>query len=376
MAPDNQCYSRYEPGLAISAVPFYWLAHTLVGSSSDPLIGSSIQQLIVSTFSQVVMAGTCALVFLFALHISGSRRHAIEIALLFGITTLAWPYASLFLSQPLVGLLLLAAVFLLVSSDRNSYLHTLIAGVALGWACLVRMDTVVLVAVIAIYLFYQLRRLEMSWQKTINHLGLIAFPVIITITLYGLQNQMRSGTPFQWGYPGEGWTTPFTEGLYGLLFSPGKGLVFFSPVMFLAIIGLVGLWKKGWEAEVALIGGLTIAQLAIYSPWWAWDGGWTWGPRFLVSTQALLVLGLVTWLENKKGRLVVAVAATLGFLVQVIGATTDTMDYMKSSDFSNSEVLFRPEASQIIGQLGNLLERRVYLVVATQANGLLSQSLP
>jgi len=141
--PDGKCYAKYELGLPISTVPFYWLARLLAGPSPATVEGASLQKLIVGVFGQVVMAATCAVVFLFARTISGSRQLAYETAILFGITTLAWPYASLLLSQPLVGLLLLVAVYLLVAGRTDSIQATLVAGIALGWACFVRLDTVV-----------------------------------------------------------------------------------------------------------------------------------------------------------------------------------------------------------------------------------------
>jgi hypothetical protein len=205
-------------------------------------------------------------------------------------------------------------------------------------------------------------------------LALFVTPVLIAIVVNGIQNHMRSGTIFQTGYEGQGWTTPILEGLSGLLLSPGKGLAFFSPLSILAVVGLVILWRTGWRSEATLIGSLFVTQLLFYSRWWAWAGGWTWGPRFLVSTQALLVLGLLPWLENRKGRILVAALATMGFLVQIIGVTTDTADYMTSNQFSYAEIIWKPEASQIVGQLGGLLQRRVYLVVLTQAYGLLSKN--
>jgi len=204
-------------------------------------------------------------------------------------------------------------------------------------------------------------------------MSLLVIPVAIAILLYGLQNNLRSGSFLGVGYPGEGWTTPLWQGLYGLLLSPGKGLIFFSPLTVLGAFGLIGLWKKGWKAEVALVCGLFVAQLALYSTWWAWAGGWTWGPRFLVSTQAFLVLGLIPWLEDKRGRIAVALIATMGFLIQLVGMATDTADYMTRTSYSNTEVLFRPEASQLIGQLGDLFQRRIYLMAATQAYGMFSQ---
>jgi hypothetical protein len=59
----------------------------------------------------------------------------------------------------------------------------------------------------------------------------------------------------------------------------------------------------------------------VYSKWWAWHGGWCWGPRFLVPVIPLLLLpGLAA--ISVKGRWLLATAILLGlagFAVQLGG---------------------------------------------------------
>jgi hypothetical protein len=57
----------------------------------------------------------------------------------------------------------------------------------------------------------------------------------MAITLYLIHQFIRHGQWFQFGYKEERWTTPFSVGLYGLLLSSGKGLIFYSPLAILAL---------------------------------------------------------------------------------------------------------------------------------------------
>src|SRR5206468_1402629 len=83
----------------------------------------------------------------------------------------------------------------------------------------------------------------------------------------------------------EGYSYPVFFGVLALLFSFGKGLLFFAPGLFLPVRrslrqlsgGDYDLGRLYW-GWVAFLVGLLLA----YAPWWAWYGGLTWGPRFLL----------------------------------------------------------------------------------------------
>ena len=374
-SPSGKCYSKYDLGLAITAVPFYLLGRTVYGPAAPGVDTLSPSQLVTGTISQFITAVTCTLLYLLAVHLSKSPKRALDFIFLFGMCTLAWPYASQFLSQPLVGLLLLITVFTLIKTKAEpAYGKFAIAGLSLGWACFTRLDTLPLVLVIAAYAFYQLRQKSWTWPVIFRFMAILLLPVFAAIMAYLAHQFIRSGQWLQVGYEDEGWNTPFGVGLYGLLLSPGKGLVFYSPLAILALLGLRQLWQQGWQAEVTLIGGLFLVQLATYASWWAWDGGWTWGPRFLVSTQPLLILGLLPWLNRPRYRWVLLLFATVAYFVQIIGVATDPSAYLGATHFSYEQTLFLPTASPIWGQLQDLLDLRATLFIANQGYGLFSRS--
>ncbi|MGL5097255.1 MAG: hypothetical protein ACRDD1_16840, partial [Planctomycetia bacterium] len=86
-----------------------------------------------------------------------------------------------------------------------------------------------------------------------------------------------NGLPFS-GRPG--FSYPFLLGLASILFSAGKGLVFFAPGLFapatadLAVAPAAEALRR-WRWYVA---GLVL----VYASWWSWYGGWYWGPRFFL----------------------------------------------------------------------------------------------
>jgi hypothetical protein len=83
-----------------------------------------------------------------------------------------------------------------------------------------------------------------------------------------------------------GFSYPFFFGLLSILFSFGKGLFFFAPGLLLPVRGLVRRIQESIKIELYATYLLWISFLAglvlIYSSWWAWYGGWFWGPRFFL----------------------------------------------------------------------------------------------
>jgi hypothetical protein len=83
-----------------------------------------------------------------------------------------------------------------------------------------------------------------------------------------------------------GWSA---EGLLGLLFSPSRGLLIFSPVILVAAAGVRQAWHEGWRSPLRWCGLALVAQYLLYGSYAVWWGGHTFGPRYLLETLPLAV---------------------------------------------------------------------------------------
>ena len=140
-----------------------------------------------------------------------------------------------------------------------------------------------------------------AWRE--KQLRAIA-PIVLAASLWLLENGVRRGSALVTGYEQDhgfrtllpysgltGFSYPLFFGVPSLLISSGKGLLFFAP-------GLVLAFKRGLEVvrpirDVMVLWLLYLAGLVfVYGGWWAWYGGFTWGPRFLMfaSLPASLLL--------------------------------------------------------------------------------------
>jgi hypothetical protein len=128
-----------------------------------------------------------------------------------------------------------------------------------------------------------------------------------------LENAVRRGDMFDSGYANDGgnrtvlpysgrpgFSYPFFFGVLSILFSFGKGLLFFTPGLFLRYPASGTGTSPGHEAGVRLVYRLWLAVVVglvlVYARWWSWYGGAVWGPRFFLfaSLPASLVLACRT----------------------------------------------------------------------------------
>jgi len=87
-----------------------------------------------------------------------------------------------------------------------------------------------------------------------------------------------------------GFSYPMVFGVLSLLFSFGKGLVFFAPGAFLDMPARND--NPPHSTFVFLARWYLVGLVLVYSGWWSWYGGYFWGPRFLLfaSIPAALIL--------------------------------------------------------------------------------------
>jgi hypothetical protein len=113
---------------------------------------------------------------------------------------------------------------------------------------------------------------------------------------------------------------PVLKGLVWNLVSPYRGLVFYAPATLLFVFGFAAFGRMH-KRQLLLICAIVVYVLMLYSGWWAWHGGWCWGPRFLVPVMPLLLLpGLVAIRSGERWLLpIAAVLGIAGFAVQLSG---------------------------------------------------------
>ena len=404
-------YSKYGLGQSLAAVPFFNL-----GRDNAFTYGLDYNALDVIPFFFVrflpifATATTVWLVYLWGKLLYASVKIGIGLAVLYGLGTSAWPYSRYFFSEPLFTLCIFGAAFVFVLAGRtqNQWGRRgwLVGGGALlGYALLVRVSGVALLPAYVAYLWliqkpfgevgrpllnflgrFNLGRRDTHhkdnqgsialpknppWQPQVKNFLLDgvavtigALPILLVLLWY---NYVRFGSIFNNGYDGEGFTTPPWEGFYGLLFSPGKSVFLYSPILIGVIWAAKGFWQR-FRAE-AVLGGLVIGiTILYYSAWWAWWGGSSWGPRFLVPCLpfAILALGVLLQRSRKWVGIIWLVLFPLSLFVQILGVAPDFNVYTNAVTHGNPALdhlyIFDLDKSPLLAHLKMLRHGDLYTI--------------
>lgn len=356
-------YPQYLPLQSVLAAPLVWLAdlsapvfaesfaatqpNTLAHPAMEPR-DAWRRGLVVAFFNPLVAALTALVLVSLAGRLVPRRpRVALATAALWAFGTMAWPHSRTFFTEPLAGLLALVALDRLMSwwarplipeTFRQRALDCVLLGAAIGGAVWTRMDSPLLGAGIGLALVgvgEWRRRLERASMPVADY-ALAAAPMLAAWVGLMLFNQWRFGGTMSllgggYGDQSEGikFSTPLLVGLQGLLMSPGKSLLLFSPALVIAVWGWCVAPAEGQRVGLVLAGALFPFTLAM-TTWQNWDGGWCWGPRHIVQIHAPLALGaafVLADLSSSLRRVLVVVIGVVAVGVQLFGASQSSMDF-------------------------------------------------
>ena len=193
------------------------------------------------------------------------------------------------------------------------------AGVLLSLGAANTPPLIVPLALLVAYHCWERRRIAALWILALT------VAIILGDRWLRFDDLLRSGYEGDRGYRtflpfsgAPGFSYPFLLGVVSILFSFGKGLVFFFPPLWLP------LWRSHEGESVSsrkvarywII--LCLGMVLIYSKWWSWYGGWHWGPRLFLFCSLPASLFLAEYINSVHTRAVRA--GELGLALVLLGA--------------------------------------------------------
>jgi hypothetical protein len=323
---DGRYYAPYGLGHAVYGVPFY-----VAGKVAEQITGLGVgkPEALRKAFFVLgnAVAGALAvwLAFLFARRLGCTSRAAAAAAMTLGFATLLWPYAKMGFSAPLAALTVLWGTYAVWTGVRNQRSSMLwLAGVAFGCAALVRQELAITTIPAGVWIL-----MESRWRipDTLKRVMPVAIPVAAALALTGWYDYVRFGNMFDTGYLRDNTATwgPMWLGFVGLLFSPGRSLFLFAPVVALSVPAFVTLWRRD-RATAVLLGSTVIVVLLSYSSFAYWDADRSYGPRYLVAILPELCVPLALWFDlpaTAIRRRVLMAAVIVSVLAQIPGVLVD-----------------------------------------------------
>jgi hypothetical protein len=274
----NKYYSNKPPGIALLSVPFYAFTKLFVGEPN----ASNIR---VSWF--VMRFATSSLpLLLLGFWLWKRETNSFSLAILLFATPL-FLYSTLFFSHVLVGVSLYFAFRLLFDEAEVAPKNLIIAGLLAGLAVLSEFPAIVAVVAFGIGLFFTNLK-----AKNLAYFIAGGIPAAVVLLIY---NNALFGSPFSMSYQFESfgeWAKVAEKGFYGIsfpslenlfliLFSPSRGLFFYSPILLVAAYGLVTATNRKTPRYLVKCTIIAAAILFIGGHGAA-HGGWAASARYLV----------------------------------------------------------------------------------------------
>ena len=102
----------------------------------------------------------------------------------------------------------------------------------------------------------------------------------------------------------------------GFIVSPGKGLIWYSPLVVLGVVGVIVLWRRDRRLALTLAAVFCtgLASVAIV-PHWTDE---TWGPRYLMPVAWLPLLATPFWATTGRRIKAVGAVAAVAVVVQLV----------------------------------------------------------
>jgi hypothetical protein len=296
---NGHVYANKAPALAVLAVVPYSLIHAVLGAPQNA-VALAISSYLCTLFTVGILAALIP-----ALLYRELRRRGVDslwsaaVALTIAFATELLPYSTVLMFTLPSGALLLLG-YTARRGEVGGFATAL--AVAMNYLCAP-----------ALLLF----ALKPSAQKGRFAAG--AIPPLVALAVY---QRLCFGSFFATSIAREHsrfltkgaaygvFGTPSVEALFGITFSPYRGLFFFAPVLLLALIPLI--------RERAVL-ALSLVFFAANVSFNGWEGGFGIGARYLVPLIPLWGLALA----NARPRALVIAAAVLSFAINFTAVAVD-----------------------------------------------------
>jgi hypothetical protein len=267
---------------------------------TDPDFDSVLQHY--QKLASVGVASFSAVIFYWANRLKFNGTIALLSTFIFAFATLSWMTSSQGLWQHgSSNLALLCVIFCLLKANRtqgkNRKILLVLTGIFCGLLPSIRATNLAYSGAAIVYAFWVYRAealyllmglpsilINASWNVYYFGFGLSKL-VVGGYSRYGSEKGSFTSSFYVWTW------AQFWEGFLGLLVSPSRGILVFTPVSLVAVPGLWRVWKWRGGKDEKLFLGLTLAAVAIflqYCFFTTWEGGACYGPRYLTELMPIV----------------------------------------------------------------------------------------
>lgn len=309
----NQLASLYPVVTPMLVAPLYlpavlWLN---VHDWQQPYVDRAAE--LMEKLSAALLASLATMLMYLTLRRDGNRW-SLPLALAFAFGTNTWMISSQALWQHGTGEVLIALALLLVTAPASPIRIALLGAVCVLMAANRPPDALIAGSFI-FFIIWSLRR------KALWLFAGAAVP-LAALLYYNLSFMGHIAGGYALVTVSQDFFQQDWSGVLGLLVSPARGLLVFSPFLIFVLVGVMQRLRSSDSRWLAVaLSVATIAQIVGYSQG-DWRGGQSWGPRWLTDLLPILIWMLapapLVLRQPARSLLILLMVASVG--VQTIGA--------------------------------------------------------
>jgi len=304
---DGKCHSLWNLGQSLCLLPFAAIGLALEKFTPvSPDVADLTAQFLASTILFPAIGAMAVLVFYRLVLLLGyNKKAAIFSSAVLAFATMNFHYSVVTHEQSQIALLLLIMILLMVRNmQKPGFLDVWLLCAVLGFCLLFRLTS--LVMVLPIYLVAAGAEVFASqitakpkvvgkWLAA-GFLGTGGFVAVIA-----WYNYVRFGSVFETGHGLATITTMAGHGLFespplptlaAMLFSPGKSIILYNPVLLLLPVCVYGFYCRHKVVALATTAAI-VANFVFNSFYTTWAGDYAWSVRFQAPVLPFLILPLV-----------------------------------------------------------------------------------
>ena len=323
---NDNLYSVIAPGLPILFAPIYYLHRIIMNAIGIPLgdifwtffhfFTNIFVMAPVVAFAAVAMFNT-----LKRLTDQISKQLLLVFIFVFGSLTFFYATNGIWVHAYTMSFIFIA--FSLIVAQKNNFL----IGVLLGLAQFI--DYVAILPIFWVIGFWVYKSRKLPPKYFIRELFLVFFGYSIFLAVLLYYNYTITGSAFQtpnslflqYAQQQESgiksmFSLPSIASLWGLSFSPYRGIFFYFPMTFLFVFSLI---KKYFDREkIVLFSYLFVGFTFLFnSTYYAWSGDSCFGPRHLVMAIPFIILPIASC-QNR----IIKIVGIISIFVNLAGVST------------------------------------------------------
>ena len=340
-------------GVSVTQVPFLFINHTFDIITEDTVTWTTDdfsdlhyvfwRNSIESDFTFMelfygpfYMALSISVFFLICRTFNYQIRTSLILSFLLALTTPLWAYSQTSLSTvPFIFVLLLGFYFFRIYQKNNSGINLIYCGLCLGFGFMIRLEMAMIIIILAIFFISTLRKRDGKIKNVLCYF----IPQILVYSLHKFLEWVSRGPIFNNGQMEMDSVTNLSFTTHaaspeplmqlfnysGLLFSPGVGLLFFTPILFTVFFSFSDFFRKH-KIETAFILAVVSYFIIQMGAFGHWHGLNSWGARYLIPLIPFLLLPLGASIESRKFKkmmIIIIILGGFGFLANLAYTSMD-----------------------------------------------------